>query len=280
MEKRTIIKISGVVIAFAGIFGTAAYMESRKEDKLGDENAYMRIRPATGKVRDGNKKSFYARYVKRGLDFVLSALGLVMLLPLLAILSAIIFLDDPGPVIFKQKRVGKDRKLFFCHKFRSMKMGAPHDVPTHQLEEPEKYITRVGRVLRWTSMDELPQMWDILRGKMSVVGPRPALWNQYDLVEERDKYCANDVLPGLTGLAQISGRDKLEIAEKARIDGEYCRRMGFRMDLECFFGTIASVLRHDGVVEGGTGSFGEKGSDNGSKFVYRRLCKRVSGQRS
>ena len=252
MKKRTLIKIAGVVIA--GTLGIAAYVGSREEYKLDDDNEYIHTRSSIGKVSDRTKGSVYTRYIKRVLDFAISLLGLIILSPLFVFISVLIFIDDPGPVIFKQKRVGKNCKFFFCHKFRSMKMSTPHDVPTHQLKNPEKYITRVGRVLRRTSMDELPQIWDILRGKMSVIGPRPALWNQNDLVEERDKYCANDVMPGLTGLAQISGRDKLEIPEKARIDGEYCRKMGLRMDLKCFFETVVSVLRQDGVVEGGTGS--------------------------
>ena len=257
MKKRTLIKIAGVVIA--GTLGIAAYVGSREEYKLDDDNEYIHTRSAISRVKDEKKGSMYTRYIKRALDFALSVSGLIIFSPLFVLLSAVIFIDDPGPVIFKQKRVGKNCKFFFCHKVRSMKMSTPHDVPTHQLDNPEEYITRVGRVLRRTSMDELPQIWDILRGKMSVIGPRPALWNQDDLVEERDKYCANDVMPGLTGLAQINGRDELEISDKARIDGEYVQALtngvlkAVVMDIKCFFGTVASVLRHDGVVEGGTG---------------------------
>ena len=197
--------------------------------------------------------NFYKKYGKRILDNILSFGGLVVLSPLYGIISLAIKIDDPGPVFFTQKRTGKDKHFFLLHKFRSMKMSAPHDVPTHQMADPEQYITRVGKVLRKTSLDELPQIWDIFRGKMSVIGPRPALWNQDDLIAEREKYGANDILPGLTGLAQINGRDELEIVEKAKLDGEYARKQGFFMDAKCFFGTIASVVKSDGVVEGGTG---------------------------
>ena len=162
-------------------------------------------------------------------------------------------IDDPGPVFFSQKRVGIHKKYFQLYKFRSMKMSTPHDMPTHLLENPEQYITRVGKFLRKTSLDEIPQLWNILRGDMSVIGPRPALWNQEDLLAERDKYGANDVKPGLSGWAQICGRDELEIADKARLDGEYVRRMSFAFDCRCFLGTAISALRGDGVVEGGTG---------------------------
>lgn len=201
----------------------------------------------------------YETIVKPIIDRALSFGGLALLSPLFAAVSAAVWIDDPGPVFFTQKRIGKDKTYFLCHKFRTMKMSAPHDVPTHQLEHPEQYITRVGKFLRKTSLDELPQIWDIFRGKMSVIGPRPALWNQDDLVAERDKYGANDILPGLTGWAQIRGRDELEIPDKARLDGEYVRilRQGgmaaFRMDVKCFVGTVGSVICHDGVVEGGTG---------------------------
>lgn len=162
-------------------------------------------------------------------------------------------IDDPGPVFFSQKRVGIHKKYFRLYKFRSMKMSTPHDMPTHLLENPEQYITRVGKFLRKTSLDEIPQLWNILQGDMSVIGPRPALWNQEDLLAQRDKYGANDVKPGLSGWAQICGRDELEIADKARLDGEYVQRMSFGFDCRCFFGTAISALRGDGVVEGGTG---------------------------
>lgn len=201
----------------------------------------------------------YETIVKPIIDRALSFGGLALLSPLFAAVSAAVWIDDPGPVFFTQKRIGKDKTYFLCHKFRTMKMSAPHDVPTHQLEHPEQYITRVGKFLRKTSLDELPQIWDIFRGKMSVIGPRPALWNQDDLVAERDKYGANDILPGLTGWAQIRGRDELEIPDKARLDGEYVRilrqggRRAFLQDVRCFVGTVGSVLKTDGVVEGGTG---------------------------
>ena len=174
-------------------------------------------------------------------------------------ISLAVYIDNPGPVFFTQKRIGKDKIYFMCHKFRSMRISTPHDVPTHQLSNPDQYITRVGKILRLTSMDELPQIWDIFRKKMSVIGPRPALWNQDDLIAERDRYDANNVLPGLTGLAQIKGRDKLEISDKAKLDGEYVRVLkaggieAFTQDMRCFFGTVKSVLHHDGVIEGGIG---------------------------
>lgn len=162
-------------------------------------------------------------------------------------------IDDPGPVFFAQKRVGNHKEYFNLYKFRSMKMSTPHDVPTHLLENPEQYITRVGKFLRKTSLDEIPQLWNILNGDMSIIGPRPALWNQYDLIEERDKYGANDIKPGLTGWAQINGRDELEIDVKAKLDGEYVEKQSFGFDCKCFFGTIGKVLSSEGVVEGGTG---------------------------
>jgi O-antigen biosynthesis protein WbqP len=169
------------------------------------------------------------------------------------IIIAAIFIDDPGPVFFTQKRVGKNKSYFQLVKFRSMKMSTPHDIPTHLLNDPDQYITRVGHLLRKTSLDEIPQLWNILKGDMSVIGPRPALWNQDDLIEEREKYNANNILPGLSGWAQIRGRDELEIEDKARLDGEYVQKMNFAFDCRCFFGTAVSALRGDGVVEGGTG---------------------------
>lgn len=201
----------------------------------------------------------YEKFFKRLIDIVLSACGLIILSWLYLLIAVAIVIDDPGPVMFTQKRVGKDKKYFQLHKFRSMKMSTPHDMPTHMLENPDQYITRVGRFIRKTSLDELPQIWDIFTQQMAIIGPRPALWNQDDLVAERDKYGANDVLPGLTGWAQINGRDELEIPVKAKLDGDYVailKKGGFKafaMDIKCFFGTIVSVLKHDGVVEGGTG---------------------------
>ena len=195
----------------------------------------------------------YNRYVKRMIDIVLSAGGIIVLSPVLLGVAIAIKIDDPGPILFRQKRVGLHKTHFDIMKFRTMKMETPRDVPTHQLENPEQYITRVGKILRKTSLDELPQIFQIFTGRMSVIVPRPALWNQYDLIAERDKYGANDVRPGLTGWAQINGRDELPIDVKARFDGEYVEKMSFLFDCKCFFGTIVSVLKHDGVVEGGTG---------------------------
>ena len=192
----------------------------------------------------------YNKVFKRLIDLILSGCGILVLLPLYLILAIAIKIDDPGPVFFKQKRVGIHKSHFNILKFRTMKMNTPKDTPTHLLENPQQYITRVGRVLRKTSLDELPQIFQIFTGKMSIIGPRPALWNQYDLIAERDKYGANDVRPGLTGWAQINGRDELPIDVKARFDGEYVQNMSFLFDCRCFFGTIVSVLRHDGVVEG------------------------------
>lgn len=195
----------------------------------------------------------YKKFGKRCLDVILSGCGIVILAPLMALIALAIKVDDPGPVFFRQKRVGIHKSYFHILKFRTMKMDTPRDTPTHLLENPQKYITRVGGVLRKTSLDELPQIFQIFSGKMSVIGPRPALWNQEDLIEERDRYGANDVRPGLTGWAQINGRDELPIAVKAHFDGEYVQRLSFLFDCRCFFGTILSVLKHDGVVEGGTG---------------------------
>lgn len=196
----------------------------------------------------------YKRFGKRLVDIVLSFAGLILLSWLFLLIAIAIYVDDPGPIFFSQKRVGKNKKYFQLHKFRSMKMSTPHDTPTHLLENPEQYITRVGKFLRKSSLDELPQIWDIFIGKMSIIGPRPALWNQYDLIAERDKYDANDVLPGLSGWAQVNGRDELEIPVKARFDGEYVKNLSFKMDCTCFLMTIGSVLKHKGVIEGGTGT--------------------------
>lgn len=194
------------------------------------------------------------RYIKRIIDILLSGLAIIILSPLLLILCIAIKLDSPGPIFFTQKRVGIHKTYFQIYKFRTMRTDTPKDMPTHMLTNPEQYITKTGRFLRKTSLDELPQIFNIFKGDMSIVGPRPALWNQDDLVAERDKYGANDVTPGLTGWAQINGRDELEIPVKAKIDGEYVKKYGFTMDVRCFFGTFLSVLRQDGVVEGGTGS--------------------------
>ena len=195
----------------------------------------------------------YRKYGKRFLDLLLSACAIVVLLPVYLLVSIAIVVDDPGPVFFRQKRVGIHKTHFQILKFRTMKVSTPKDVPTHLLENPQQYITRVGKVLRKTSLDELPQIFQIFTGKMAIIGPRPALWNQFDLIAERDKYGANDVRPGLTGWAQINGRDELPIDVKARFDGEYVENLSFRFDCKCFFGTITSVLKSEGVVEGGTG---------------------------
>lgn len=200
----------------------------------------------------------YNKFVKRLIDIVLSLLGILILAIPMAVVAIVIKVDDPGPAIFRQRRVGKNKELFWLYKFRSMKLNTP-DIPTHLLTDPEKYISKVGNFIRKTSIDELPQLLNILKGDMSVIGPRPALWNQDDLIAERDKYGANDVRPGLTGWAQINGRDELPIDVKARYDGEYVERLSFGFDVKCFFGTIVSVLKHDGVVEGGTSAMEKEG---------------------
>lgn len=206
----------------------------------------------------------YKHFFKRFIDIVLSFIGIVVLALPMVIFVLIIKAEDPGPAFFKQKRIGIHKTQFSLLKFRSMKMSTPHDMPTHMLENPEQYILKCGRWMRKMSIDELPQLFNIFTGKMSIIGPRPALWNQDDLIAERDKYGANDVKPGLTGWAQINGRDELEIPAKAKLDGEYVAALnaghgkGLTMDCKCFFGTIKSVLHHDGVVEGGTGELERK----------------------
>lgn len=205
----------------------------------------------------------YKHVIKRLIDLVLSSIAIIVLAIPMLIIAVAIKIDDPGPVLFKQLRVGKKKNgeitYFKIWKFRSMKMSTPHDIPTHLLENPEQYITRVGRFIRKTSLDELPQIYQVFSSKLSVVGPRPALWSQEDLIAEREKYGANDIKPGITGWAQINGRDELEIDVKAKFDGEYAAALnagkfkGFAMDVRCFFGTIVKVLKSDGVVEGGTG---------------------------
>jgi O-antigen biosynthesis protein WbqP len=201
----------------------------------------------------------YEKVIKRLIDLVLSGIGAVILAIPMAVIAVLIKIDDPGPVLFKQKRIKKGKKTFSLFKYRSMKMSTPHDMPTHLLTNPEQYITKTGGFLRKYSLDELPQIYNILLGHMSIIGPRPALWNQDDLIAERDKYGANDVKPGLTGWAQINGRDSIEIEDKAKLDGDYTKKLkkggltAFAFDMKCFLGTITSVLKHDGVVEGGTG---------------------------
>lgn len=195
---------------------------------------------------------------KRLIDIILSTLGLIILSPVFLVLIIAIKLDSPGPVLFKQKRVGIHKSHFHILKFRTMRIDTPKDTPTHLLENPDQWITKVGKFLRKTSLDELPQIWNIFVGEMSIIGPRPALWNQYDLIAERDKYGANDVPVGLTGWAQINGRDELPIEVKVQLDGEYVSRIGFIMDCKCFFGTLVSVVKSDGVIEGGTGKTEKK----------------------
>lgn len=193
--------------------------------------------------------------IKRFIDILLSFLALIILLPFFLILAVMIKIDSTGPVFFRQVRVGMNKSLFYILKFRTMRIDTPKDTPTHMLSSPDKYITRMGKFLRKTSLDELPQIINIFLGHMSIIGPRPALWNQYDLIDERDEYLVNDIRPGLTGWAQINGRDELPIEIKARLDGEYVMDMGFWMDVKCFLLTIVHVLKHDGVVEGGTGGY-------------------------
>ncbi|MBQ6052003.1 MAG: sugar transferase [Clostridia bacterium] len=200
-----------------------------------------------------HKAGFYEKVIKRLVDIILSFGGLIILSPVFLILSFWIIIDDPGPVLFTQKRVGKDKQYFKLHKFRSMKMSTPHDKPTHMLENPEQYITKSGKFIRAHSLDELPQIWDIFIGNMSVIGPRPALWNQDWLTACRDEYGANDIKPGLSGWAQINGRDELEIPDKAKLDGEYKNNLGFKMDIRCFLGSLHVFGKDDSVVEGGTG---------------------------
>lgn len=220
--------------------------QNEKENADGVKGHLEAIGPSS------HSPSFYEKVIKRCIDIVLSFFGLVLLSPVFAILSLWIVLDDPGPVLFTQKRIGRDKQYFKLHKFRSMKMSTPHNVPTHMLENPEQYITKAGKFIRAHSLDELPQIWDIFIGNMSVVGPRPGLWNQDLLTAERDKYKANDIKPGLTGWAQINGRDELEIPIKAQLDGEYAESLGLWFDIKCFLGSLGVFVGDKSVVEGGT----------------------------
>ena len=255
--KKIIMRVGAIIgTAISGLFIWKKWSEmKRKNDADLKEDAYSGAGIPVREV----KRTVYEKYMKRVIDIVLSIVGIIVLSPVFIITAVAIFITDPGPVIFTQKRVGINKTFFKLYKFRSMKMSTPHDVPTHMLDNPESYITSVGRFIRKTSIDELPQLFNILEGNLSIIGPRPALWNQEDLIAERDKYCANDVMPGLTGWAQINGRDELEIPVKAKLDGEYVEKLrknsisGIAMDVKCFFGTITSVLKSDGVVEGGTG---------------------------
>lgn len=238
-------------------------MEGKQVRFVEDENEAVNADGVRGHLEAiGNsevRRSKYDRIVKRTVDIVLSFGGLLVLSPVFVLLSILIYIDDPGPVLFTQKRVGKNKQYFKLHKFRSMKMSTPHDRPTHMLENPEQYITKVGKFIRAHSLDELPQVWDIFIGNMSVVGPRPGLWNQDLLTAERDKYGANDIVPGLTGWAQINGRDELEIPDKAKLDGVYAMELkaggkrALMMDIRCFFGSLGVFGGDESVVEGGTG---------------------------
>lgn len=200
----------------------------------------------------------YNKFIKRFIDICLSLCGIIILLPVFIIVALITKIDSPGPIIFKQKRVGIHKTYFNIYKFRSMKIDAPHDTPTHQLKDTSAVMTPWGMFIRKYSLDELPQLINILKGDMSIIGPRPALWNQYDLIEERDKYQANDIRPGLTGWAQVQGRDELEIPVKAKLDGYYATNRSFLFDIKCFLMTIGAVATSKGVVEGGTGSLGDQ----------------------
>ena len=238
-------------------------MEGKRVRFVPDENGQRNADGECGHLEAvggaDSASSVYDRIWKRCLDALLSFVGLIVLSPVLLALSLAIVIDDPGPVLFTQKRIGKNKQYFKLHKFRSMKMSTPHDVPTHMLANPDQYITKVGKFIRAHRLDELPQIWDIFIGNMSVIGPRPALWNQDVLVSERDRYGANDVRPGLTGWAQINGRDELEIPIKAKLDGDYIVKLkkggvtAFLFDCHCFAGTVLSVAKGEGVVEGGTG---------------------------
>ena len=256
-NKKKTGTIIGVIAALAGTYAILRTIGKKKVKE--DEESFKNDPDAYAINTPDEKETFYEAHSKRAIDVILSFFGLVLLSPLYLLITLAIKIDDPGPVLFTQKRVGKNKKFFKLHKFRSMKMDTPHDMPTHMLENPDQYITRVGKFLRKSSLDELPQIWDIFVGNMSIIGPRPALWNQKDLVEERDQYGANDVTPGLTGWAQINGRDELEIPVKAKLDGDYVKAVksnslkGLFMDIKCFFGTISSVAKSEGVVEGGTG---------------------------
>ncbi|WP_379970603.1 sugar transferase [Ectobacillus sp. sgz5001026] len=205
--------------------------------------------------------------VKRILDFIIALVGFMVLSPFFLLIIIAIRIDSKGPILFRQKRVGLHKQHFYILKFRTMRIDTPKDTPTHLLENPDQWITKVGKFLRKTSLDEFPQIFNIIKGEMSIIGPRPALWNQYDLIAERDKYGANDILPGLTGWAQINGRDELPIEVKAKLDGEYVQRMSLIFDARCFFGTIKSVLKSDGVVEGGTGVSRVNKGDNSKDSV-------------
>lgn len=230
-------------------------LEGQKVIFIQNEEQKMNADGARGYLEAVGKSdyipSFYEKYLKRKIDIILSFGGLIILSPVFMAVAIAIYIEDPGPILFTQKRIGQNKQFFKLHKFRSMKMCTPHDIPTHMLENPEQYITKVGKFIREHSLDELPQIWDIFIGNMSIIGPRPALWNQDVLIAERDKYNANDVKPGLTGWAQINGRDELEISEKAKLDGEYVKKLGFLMDVKCFLGSVHVFRNDNSVIEGG-----------------------------
>ena len=252
MNKKTICFLTATALAATyGLMKAAAKLND-ESPKIDADNPYLKDASTAHRY-----PSFYERTVKPTFGSLASFCGLIALSPLLAATALAIYLDDPGPVVFSQKRVGKDKHYFLCHKFRTMKMDAPHNVPTHLLDNPEQYITKIGLFMRKYSLDELLQLWDVFRHKMSLVGPRPALWNQSDLIAERDRYDANDVIPGITGWAQINGRDELPIAKKAELDGEYTKNLSPIFDLKCLIGTIKAVLRSEGIVEGGTRTLGK-----------------------
>lgn len=296
MDKKKLTKIIGITAGAAGVaFGGLNVIAKVKKNNSVYENVPEEKNPLEGhKVifvqddaepenADGArghlesigmsdyKPGIYDKYIKRAIDIVLSFGGLVVLSPVYLGISLAIIIDDPGPVLFTQKRMGQNKKYFKLHKFRSMKMCTPHDVPTHMLDNPEQYITRVGKFLRAHSLDELPQIWDIFIGNMSVIGPRPGLWNQDILTAERDKYNANDVKPGLTGWAQINGRDELEIPVKAKLDGEYVEKLGLLMDIKCFLGSVGVFAHDDSVVEGGTGEMKKAEYSNTEKINNQEL---------
>ena len=254
------------VTAYAGMKAIAYF--TRESGSIDEGNSYLAA--DQGRNSTERKETVYERFVKPNVDSVLSFVGMIALLPVYALTAAAVYLDDPGPVLFSQKRIAKNKHYFMLHKFRTMKMDTPHDTPTHLLSNPDQYITRVGRLMRRYSIDELPQLWDCFRNRISLVGPRPALWNQADLVSERDKYGANTVNPGITGWAQINGRDELEIPVKAKLDGDYVSELksggirAFLFDCRCLIGTVFCVTRGDGVVEGGTGELHRAEANRGS----------------
>ncbi|MEI3279795.1 MAG: sugar transferase [Eubacterium ramulus] len=294
-KVKTLIGIGGVALG-AAFIGMEALAKKKKRNSVYDNEPEQK-NPLEGKkvifIEDENdlenadgvkghleavgdseyKPNFYDKYVKRGMDIVLSFGGLVLLSPIYAGIALAIKIDDPGPVLFTQKRMGQNKQYFKLHKFRSMKMSTPHDVPTHMLDNPDQYITKVGKFLRAHSLDELPQIWDIFIGNMSVIGPRPGLWNQDILTAERDKYGANDVKPGLTGWAQINGRDELEIPDKAKLDGDYVQNMGLKMDAKCFLGSVHVFGKDESVVEGGTGEM----KKNSGKYTEGKAAQELIG---